>query len=214
MTGFPPVHPDKGGLGIDCRASVWFYTALHIAMRPPSPCWRALPSPPAHTEDKLAHIFSAEAKIRAEPRQVQPSSLSSTILVTIYICWWESRRLFSLLKTSLKPTAQQKLHVCPGFASRMEEGSHSYGGAEAPVLFDDVPANNFNMLYFKSTWDYSSLRNKQYWTSFLQNAFHLSRKYRVLQSLPDLKEMDEGGLVFTLPFSLCMSCSWIMEALS
>lgn len=44
-----------------------------------------------------------------------------------------------LLKPLLKPTAQQKLHVCPGFASQMEEGGHGNGGAEVLVLFDVVP---------------------------------------------------------------------------
>lgn len=92
---------------------------------PSSPCWWAPPSAPTYTEDKLAHIFSSKAKLRAGPRQFQPSFLSSTTLVTIYICWWGSWRLFLLLETVLKPTAQQKLHVCPGFASQMEEGGHS-----------------------------------------------------------------------------------------
>lgn len=135
---------------------------------PASPCSWASLAVPTYTEDKLAHIFLSKAKIRAGPRPSQPSFPLSAILVTIYICWGESRKLFLLLKTLLKPTAQQKLHVCLSFASRMEEGGPSNGGAEVLVLFDVIPANNFNMPYFKINWDYSCLRYKPYWTAFLQ----------------------------------------------
>ena len=64
--------------------------------------------------------MSSHPKGRLEQGQTAlTSTLSGTILVTIYTCCRESRRLFLLQPHS---TAWQKLRVFLGFAGQMEDG--------------------------------------------------------------------------------------------
>lgn len=172
-----PVHPEKGDLGQSLAFLMVLYHAAHRCPIQPLLVGTSL-STHLHRGQTCSHLL---IKSKSQSRtQTAPAQLSLWHYSAHYLHLLAGKlKAFLLLETVLKPTAQQKLHVCPGFASQMEEGGHSYGVTEVLVLFDVVLAIKFNMPYFNSPWDCSCPRQKQYWTAF-----------RMLPTLPINRELQ------------------------
>lgn len=114
-----PVQLGTGGLWQEHKPP---YGSVSPTAQPRAQQALLLPVTRSHRlRDSLAH-FSPKVKTRAGPGHVWPSLLSTTILVTIYICWWASRRLFCCSNPFEGFHGAAEITRLPGFASRTEEG--------------------------------------------------------------------------------------------